>query len=148
MSTPDLTASPSLIMDDMLLEEKPVKPKRRVPRRGPGRPAVVICNHLGFIEILALVCSPLCPGFTPKAELENVPLVGKIARGLQSLFLNRGGTQAEKDAAVAQIKERQEQIEVYNETWQPFCIFPEGTTSNGEQLFPFKRGAFEAMRSI
>jgi 1-acyl-sn-glycerol-3-phosphate acyltransferase len=43
---------------------------------------------------------------------------------------------------------RQEQIEVHNETWQPFCIFPEGTTSNGEQLFPFKRGAFEAMRSI
>ena len=104
-STPSF---PSQVLDDMLLDEKPEKPKRRVPKRGPGRPAVVICNHLGFIEILNLVCSPLCPGFTPKAELEKVPLVGKIARGLQSLFLNRGGTQAQRDAAVAQIIQRQE----------------------------------------
>ena len=32
---------------------------RRVPRRGPGKCSTIVCNHIGFIEILNLVCSPL-----------------------------------------------------------------------------------------
>ena len=37
--------------------------ERRVPKRGPGKCSTVICNHVGYIEILNLVCSPLQPGF-------------------------------------------------------------------------------------
>ena len=46
------------------------------------------------------------------------------------------------------IKDRAEAIEVRNEAWQPFCIYPEGTTTDGNHLFPFKRGAFVPMRTI
>ena len=50
-------------------------------------------------------------------EVEKMPLVGICARGLQSLFLNRGGSQVERDLAVKTIKDRAEAIEVHNEAW-------------------------------
>jgi len=30
----------------------------------------------------------------------------------------------------------------------PICIFPEGGTSNGNQIMSFKRGAFASLRAI
>ena len=95
-----------------------------------------------------MIASPLCPGFCPMAELKNWPFVGTCAIGLQSLFLNRGGSQDERNTAVEQIKDRSDAIEVRQEAWQPFCIYPEGTTTNGDYLFPFRRGAFSSMRTV
>ena len=47
-----------------------------------------------------MIISPLCPGFTPTVEIKNWPFVGMCAAGLQSLFLNRGGTEEERNIAV------------------------------------------------
>ena len=49
---------------------------------------------------------------------------------------------------VKQIQERQRLIEDEGEDWNPICIFPEGTTTNGRGILPFKRGAFEGMRTV
>ena len=120
----------------------------RVPKRGPGRPAIIVSNHLGFIDILTIIISPLTPGFTPKKDLEEAPFTGKLCGGLQSLFLDRGGSLEERNKVVQQIIDRQEEIEVQQRSWQPFCIFAEGTVTNGECLLPFKRGAFAGMRTV
>ena len=89
----------------------------RVPKRGPGRAAIVVCNHIGFCEIMNLITSPLTPGFTPKKDYENAPFMGALCGGLQSLFLNRSGTKEERDSVVKQITDRQEAIEVHQENW-------------------------------
>ena len=49
---------------------------------------------------------------------------------------------------VEQIKERQRLIEDEDESWNQICMFAEGTTSNGRALLPFRRGAFESMRTV
>ena len=72
----------SLVEIDGEMPSPSTLPQKRVPKRGPGRPAVIVCNHLGFIEIMAMICSPLSPGFTPKAELEALPFIGTLAVGL------------------------------------------------------------------
>ena len=43
---------------------------------------------------------------------------------------------------------RQERIELHKEGFNPMLIFVEGTTNNGSCLMSFKRGAFEAMRTV
>ena len=123
-------------------------PKTKVPKRGPGRVAVIVCNHIGWPEIFNLVVSPIFPGFTPKKEIVDIPFAGTIATGLSSLFVSRGSNPEEREKVVDEIVARQALIEVDNLPYQPFCVFAEGTTSSGKCLLPFKRGAFAAMRTV
>ena len=51
--------------------------------------------------------SPLRPGFLAKAELADAPLVGHGIRGLQGIFVDRAGTEEEKNKVVATIMARQ-----------------------------------------
>lgn len=55
---------------------------------------------------MALIQSEVHPGFTPKDELFDVPLLGVCCRGLQSLFVFRGNDEAAKQRIVEQIIER------------------------------------------
>jgi len=49
---------------------------------------------------MGLITSPLHPGFTPKDDFINTPLLGTCCRGLQSLFVSRGATQEERNKIV------------------------------------------------
>ena len=124
------------------------KKSTSIPQRGTGPASTVVCNHIGFCEILALISSPLHCGFAPKEDLKNVPLVGGLARGLQSLFIHRGTDDEIRQKIVGQIAERQRQIEVQNMPYNRLCLFAEGTTTNGTGLMKFKRGAFNSMRTV
>ena len=68
--------------------------------RGSGPVSTVVCNHLGWFDIMGLIVSPLHPGFTPKIELYNVPLLGSLALGIQSLFVDRGSDKENLDSIV------------------------------------------------
>ena len=124
--------------------EKP----RRVPKRGPGKCSTIVCNHIGFIEILNLVCSPLQPGFVSKEEVSRMPIANGLTNGLQSIYISRKADEASKLATIKTIKDRAAAIEDDCQPWNPFLVFPEGTTSNGTAILKFKRGAFEAMRTV
>ena len=71
-----------------------------IPKRGPGPSSTVVCNHIGLVEILNQVCSPLHPSFTPKAGLKAIPIFRGIAESLQSIFVERAGTEAERNRVV------------------------------------------------
>ncbi len=71
-----------------------------IPKRGPGPTSTIICNHVGWIDIISLIQSSLHPGFTPKDELSDVPLLGLCMRGLQSLFVFRGNDAEAKNRVV------------------------------------------------
>ena len=78
----------------------------KIPMRGGGPVSTVVCNHIGWFDIMGLICTPLHPGFTPKIELFNTPLVGSLAAGIQSLFVDRAAGEGQKDAICEQIAER------------------------------------------
>lgn len=44
--------------------------------------------------------------------------------------------------------DRQTAIEVENVPYPPISIFAEATTTNGTRILPFKRGAFQGMRTV
>ena len=54
----------------------------RVPKRGQGNPSAVVCNHTGWLEIYALIASPIHPGFTPRIEMKTMAGINKLTEGL------------------------------------------------------------------
>ena len=63
-----------------------------MPKRGKGKPSIVVCNHTGWLEIYNLLISPMHPGFTPRKQLSEVPIFGNLLQGLGCLFIERGGS--------------------------------------------------------
>ena len=61
---------------------KRVKSKGRVVERGPGRCSMVVSNHTGFLDVFNLICSPIFPGFTPKATIGTIPFILPLVAGL------------------------------------------------------------------
>ena len=71
-----------------------------IPMRGTGPVSTVVCNHTGWYDICSLVVSPLHTAFTPKIEVYNVPILGALAAGLGSLFVDRNSSKDALNAVV------------------------------------------------
>ena len=71
-----------------------------------------------------------------REENRHTPFLGTIFRFMQMVFVRRS-SRTSRQEAVDNISMRTE-----NKDWGRLVIFPEGTTSNGSSLLPFKRGAF------
>jgi 1-acyl-sn-glycerol-3-phosphate acyltransferase len=85
-------------------------------------------------------------GFISKSDVKNNPVFGKIAQGLQSIFVDRSNPNSRKEV-LEKIMERQKEY-MNGEPVMPIMIFPEGTTSSGRHLFKFKKGAFTSLLPI
>jgi len=85
-------------------------------------------------------------GYVAKESVSKVPLLGVIAQGTQTTFLDR--TSKEKRSEVLKnITDRQHNLmegKIYNK----ICIFPEGTNTNGKYLIQFKIGAFSGLTPV
>ena len=66
--------------------------------------SMVVCNHVSWYEILALLSSPLKPSIAAKKELSPVPILGTIMRAIECLFIARGGNSVEKDLIIKEIE--------------------------------------------
>ena len=98
-------------------------------RRAP----TVVANHQSWIDNMILVSGPLSPGMAAKAETKKVWVLYSMIKFTQGIFINRGGTKEEREQQIKQIIERQEAVEK-DPDWNPICIYPEGTQSNGSAL--------------
>ncbi len=106
------------------------------------RPSAIVSNHMSFLDIYALILCPFFPSFTPNAGIRDAPIMNKLTDGLSSLYIERAGTPEERDKTVQAMIDRQAIIEKEDSEWPLLAIFPESTTTNGQYLLPFKRGAF------
>ncbi len=93
------------------------------------RDVFFIANHVSWVDILSLAGAS-GTAFVAKAELSNVPIVGWLSRLNRTVFVKR-----ENRLGVA------EQInalrEALDDNWS-VTVFPEGTTTDGQSLLPFK----------
>ena len=110
-----------------------------------GKFGCYICNHTSLNDILLAMAIYGC-GFISKEDVKTTPVFGKIAIGLNSIFVNRDSTKSKENTLEAIMKRQKDFIEGKNV--MPFMIFPEGTTSSGRHLLEFKRGAFYSLLPI
>jgi 1-acyl-sn-glycerol-3-phosphate acyltransferase len=101
-----------------------------VKRHGrPPTQGLLICNHLSYVDIIVLAAAhPMV--FLSKAEVRNWPLIGWLTRCGGSLFIQR-----EQRSDVGRVNE---QLAAVLEQGVVVAIFPEGTSTGGNTLLPFR----------
>lgn len=103
----------------------------RVKRVGTAlrRDVVFLSNHVSWLDILALAGAS-GTAFVAKAEIAKAPVVGWLASLNRTVYVQREarGSIAEQINAVR---------EAMADNWS-VTIFPEGTTTDGQSLLPFK----------
>ena len=112
----------------------------RVHVRGalaPERPMVLVANHVSWLDIPVLAAiAPV--RFVSKAEVGAWPVIGQLARLCRTVFIERGnhGAVGAKAGEVVDALDAGDLV----------IIFPEGTTSDGNRVLPFKSGLLGAVR--
>lgn len=97
-------------------------------------PVLVAANHVSWLDI-AVLGAHVGAGFVSKSEVANWPLVGWLAREGGTLFIHRGKHESAEHIAhdmTARLAARNRVL-----------FFPEGTTSDGQQVRRFKNRLFQ-----
>ena len=99
----------------------------------PERPSVLVANHVSYFDPVVLAAqTPMVA--VAKRDVAAWPLVGEACRRLGVCFVERGdaisGARVLRQAARA-LREGVSAL-----------VFPEGTTTHGDEVLPFKRGIF------
>ncbi|EEE59269.1 hypothetical protein OsJ_11292 [Oryza sativa Japonica Group] len=83
------------------------------------------------------------PSFVAKESVSRLPLVGLISKCLGCIFVQRESKASDSKGVSGAVTERvQEAYQDKNSSMM--LLFPEGTTTNGDYLLPFRTGAFLA----
>jgi 1-acyl-sn-glycerol-3-phosphate acyltransferase len=59
--------------------------------------STVVCNHIGWQDIFNLQMSSLHPSYLAKEGARNITFISLIMNALQCIYVNRGGTEKERD---------------------------------------------------
>jgi 1-acyl-sn-glycerol-3-phosphate acyltransferase len=102
-----------------------------------GQNYFIIGNHLSYLDIILVGCKK--PGlFVAKKEVRNWPLLGQLAWLAGTIFVDRGKKDAKANRPYIG------QIANYLKQGLTILVFPEGTSSNGENVLPFKKAIFSS----
>jgi len=107
----------------------------RTEGAAPAPGSLLVANHVSWLDILAIAsCTPAI--FVAKSEVRDWPGIGWLAARARALFLKRSSGRSLlqiKNCIAALLRER-----------STVAIFPEGTTSDGSRVLPFRSGLLQA----
>ncbi|CAL8988724.1 unnamed protein product [Prunus brigantina] len=113
---------------------------------GTERPGAIISNHVSYLDILYHMSSSF-PSFVAKRSVAKLPLVGLISKCLGCVYVQRESKSSDFKGVSGVVTERVKEAHQSNSA-PPMMLFPEGTTTNGDFLLPFKTGAFLAKAPV
>ncbi len=97
-----------------------------------GGQVLYMSNHISYLDI-SLLGGILRTSFLAKSEVANWPLFGFLARLQKTQFIER------KRTAITKAKDN---LAVLMNDGHSFIIFPEGTSTDGREVVPFKSSLF------
>ncbi|KAJ6237106.1 lysophosphatidylcholine acyltransferase 1 [Anaeramoeba flamelloides] len=100
---------------------------------------IIVSNHQTLIDI-PLLHSLIGCSFLSKGSVKKAPFIGITNTITQGMYMYRN---VKNSLLIDQLKKRYE-----NDDYVPLCIFAEGTTTNGEGVITFRKGAFETGYTI
>lgn len=97
-------------------------------------PCLIASNHISWLDIHVInAFSPT--RFVAKSEVEGWPVFGWMARQLGTVFIRRDSPRHAREVAGLMAKVLKA---------ESICIFPEGTSTSGEAVLPFRSNLFES----
>lgn len=112
----------------------------RVTIRGrPQRGALLIANHVSWLDIPALARAT-GTAFVAHSGLASVTLIKHLCKMNDTVFVARHDR--------AGVADQVEQVRIALADTGALTIFPEGTTSNGTALLPFKSSLLSAAETL
>ncbi|MCO5587590.1 hypothetical protein L7F22_041539 [Adiantum nelumboides] len=106
------------------------------------RPGAIISNHVSYLDIFYYM-SAAFPSFVAKRSIAKLPIVGLVSKCLGCVYVQREDKPSDGKGVAGIIKKRT-QASAEDTNAPSMMLFPEGTTTNGFYLLPFKTGAFLA----
>jgi len=101
-----------------------------------GGNVLIVANHVSWLDIFVL--NAICPErFVAKAELARWPLVGNLVRGSGTLFIERA-RRRDTHRVSRTVTDALARGDVV-------ALFPEGTTSDGAGVLPFKSSLLQSI---
>ncbi len=100
--------------------------------RSAATPTLYVCNHVSYLDIEVL--GSLIPGsFVAKAEVATWPFFSTLAKAQRTIFIERrsGKTSRSRDEMMGRLN-----------TGDNLMLFPEGTSSDGTRVLPFRSALF------
>ena len=95
---------------------------------------LLICNHLSYLDIM--VISAITPSvFVSKSEVRSWPIFGFCAALAGTLFIER--------ARRMHVGPINEEIKAVMDSGALVVVFPEGTSTNGDEVLPFRSPLLE-----
>jgi lyso-ornithine lipid O-acyltransferase len=105
----------------------------------PKNPALLVSNHLSWLDI-PLFGSVLPLSFIAKSEVRHWPLFGGMARLQRTVFVDR------ERRHLTGVKRNE--IALRLQAGDTLVLFPEGTSSDGSNVLPFKSSYFGAVEGL
>ncbi|RFU14082.1 1-acyl-sn-glycerol-3-phosphate acyltransferase [Rhodobacteraceae bacterium W635] len=104
--------------------------------RGAPSPArgAYVANHASWLDIFVLNASKRV-FFVAKSEVAGWPVIGWLARGTGTVFIRRDRRDARRQQAILTARLR---------AGHHLLFFPEGTSTDGQRVLPFKTTLFAA----
>ncbi len=109
----------------------------RIIRHGAPLQAsgAIVANHVSWLDIFALNSGGRVT-FVAKSEVRGWAGIGILARAVGTVFIERRRMAAKAQTALLQAR---------LSAAQPLVIFPEGTSTDGLRVLPFKSTLFDAL---
>jgi 1-acyl-sn-glycerol-3-phosphate acyltransferase len=105
------------------------------PRALPAR-CLLLANHVSWLDIFAI--SAVFPAtFVAKADIRAWPFLGKLCERTGTIFIERGSSRGARRA-------NREIAQALSRGIRPVVVYPEGTTTLGAELKPFRPALLQA----
>lgn len=99
---------------------------------------IVLCNHIGYIDILVLGAVLDC-FFVAKSDVADWPIFGFLSKVGGTVFVSRKRQL---------VKKQIEKLKNHLAAQQSLLIFPEGTSTNGFKVLPFKSSLLNVLDEL
>ncbi len=98
-----------------------------------GQQTLYVCNHMSYLDISIIGCIIQQASFIAKKDVSTMPIYGYLSRMQQTAYISRDRKDAarEKNALENMVAEGKSLI-----------LFPEGTSTDGSEVLPFKSSLF------